>query len=201
MNEAMDLAATRMQKTVRSWVSFEQRDIEDKEASLTQGKYVGRDQDFVIITPAYGKDDVHKTVDAWKEGLVLQLNMGRISQEDLNYYLAKYDAWKKGIEIPAEGSPIKGWLVLSPAQQKLLISVGILTVEDLACVNDEGVRRIGMGAVELKRKANTWLAQAQDKGPLTLKMTALQTENEGLRGEVDTLKSQVEKLIEGQKRR
>jgi hypothetical protein len=190
-----DVMEVMNRKVVRSWVTFEQRAIEDKPTSLKEGKYVGRDVDFVVITPAYGKDDVHKTVESWKEGLQLQLTLGKISQEDVTYYLAKYEAWKKGIDMPPDGTPIKGWMVLSPAQQKGLISVGILTVEDLAGVNDEGVRRIGMGGVELKRKANAWLAQAQDKGPLTLKMTALQTENDNLRGEVDTLKTQVEKLM------
>lgn len=189
------IAEVSNRKVVRSWVQFEQRDIENKEESKKQGKYVGTDIDFVIITPAYGKDDVHKTVESWKDGLKVQVESGRISHEDQQYYLAKYDAWKKGVEMPLEGTPIKGWPVLSPAQQKLLLSVGILTVEELATVNDEGIRRIGMGSVELKRKANAWLAQAQDKGPLTQKMAALETENTNQRTEIDTLKEQVAKLL------
>lgn len=189
------IAEVSNRKVVRSWVQFEQRDIENKEESKKQGKYVGTDIDFVIITPAYGKDDVHKTVESWKDGLKVQVESGRISHEDQLYYLAKYDAWKKGVDMPLEGTPIKGWPVLSPAQQKLLLSVGILTVEELATVNDEGIRRIGMGSVELKRKANAWLAQAQDKGPLTQKMAALETENTNQHTEIDTLKEQVAKLL------
>ena len=182
-------------KTIRSWVQFEQRDVEDKVAGAALGKYVGVDADFVIITPAYGKDDVHKTVTSWKEGLTAQLQEGKISQEDVNYYLARYDAWKKGLDMPVDGSPIKGWGVISPAQQKLLISVGILTVEDLATINDEGVRRIGMGAVELRRKANAWIAQLNDKGQLTQKMAGIESENEVLKGQVATLTEQVNKLM------
>src|SRR5687768_11633736 len=100
MDGVMDVAN---RKAVRSWVTFEQRDIEDKKASAEQGKYVGHDEDFVIITPAYGKDDVHRTVASWKENLKLQLDTGRISQEDVTYYLSKYDAWKKGNEMPLNG--------------------------------------------------------------------------------------------------
>lgn len=182
-------------KQIRSWVQFEQRDKEDKMATAALGKYVGTDEDFVIITPAYGKDDIHKTVTAWKEGLQLQLQEGKISQEDVNYYLARYDAWKKGLEMPLEGTPIKTWGAISPSQQKLLISVGVLTVEDLAQMNDEGIRRVGMGAVELRRKANAWIAQVNDKGPLTLQMAAIETENDVLKGQVATLSEQVNKLM------
>jgi polyhydroxyalkanoate synthesis regulator phasin len=123
------------------------------------------------------------------------LSEGKISQEDVNHYLARYDAWKKGLDMPVDGSPIKGWGMISPSQQKLLISVGILTVEDLAQVNDEGIRRIGMGAVELRRKANAWIAQLDDKGQLTQQMTAMQTENDVLKGQVATLSEQVNKLM------
>jgi len=182
-------------KTVRAWVQFEQRDKEDKMATAALGKYVGTDEDFVIITPAYGKDDVHKTVTAWKDGLTAQLSEGKISQEDVNYYLARYDAWKKGLDMPLDGTPIKTWGAISPSQQKLLISVGILTVEDLSQMNDEGVRRVGMGAVELRRKANAWIAQLNDKGQLTQQMTAIETENDVLKGQVATLSEQVNKLM------
>lgn len=189
------LTEVNSRKTVRSWVQFEQRDVEDKAASAREGKYVGRDVDYVIITPAYGKDDVHKTVDVWIQDMKEKANTGKISFEDQAYYLSRYDAWKKGLEMPIDGSPIKGWGVLSPAQQKSLISVGVLTVEDLAAINDEGIRRIGMGGVELRRKANAWLSQLQDKGPLTQKIAAVQSENDTLKIQVNTMQAQMQQLM------
>jgi hypothetical protein len=161
--------------------------VEDKVASAKAEKFVGIDVDYVIITPAYGKDDVHKEVTSWKAELKAKLDQSLISQEDYTYYLGKYEAWKKGIEMPPDGTAIKTWGVLSPSQQKLLTSIGIHTVEDLAAVNDEGLKRIGMGSVELKRKANAWLAQLQDKGPLTQQMAALQAQNDELQIQVRTL--------------
>ena len=62
-------------------------------------------------------------------------------------------------------------------------------------MNDEGIRRVGMGAVELRRKANAWIAQVNDKGPLTLQMAAIETENDVLKGQVATLSEQVNKLM------
>lgn len=192
----MDAVADVMQREkIRSWVKFEQRTIEDKTASAKEGRFVGRDVDFAIITPAYGKDDVHKKVEAWKDELRVKVMNGQISQEDRDFYLARYEAWKKGLEMPLDGTPIKGWGVISPAQQQLLISVGIMTVESLSTVNDQGIGRIGMGGVELKRKASAWLSQLNDKGPLTQQMTAMHAENDTLKIQVDTLTKQVQALM------
>jgi hypothetical protein len=62
-------------------------------------------------------------------------------------------------------------------------------------INDEGIRRIGMGGVDLKRKANAWLAQLQDKGPLTQKVASVEAENDQLRMQVETLAKQVSQLM------
>ena len=76
-----------------------------------------------------------------------------------------------------------------------LIRMNILTVELLSNINDEGVKRIGMGAVDLKTKAKAWLAQLNDKGPLTLKVAATEKENALLKSSVETLQKQVESLM------
>jgi hypothetical protein len=52
-----------------------------------------------------------------------------------------------------------------------------------------------MGALEQKRKAIAWLAQALDKGPLTQQIAALQTENDVLKMSLATLTKQVETLM------
>jgi polyhydroxyalkanoate synthesis regulator phasin len=112
----------------------------------------------------------------------------------IEMFRRKYEAWKKGQEMPIEGTPIRGWGVISPAQQEMLIHIGIMTVEDLAAVNDEGMRRIGIGAVELKTKAKAWIAQLRDKGPLTMHVTALEKENARLKETVSALETEVAKL-------
>ena len=88
-----------------------------------------------------------------------------------------------------EGTPIKGWAVIPPSQQEAIVRAGVRTVEDLAQMNGEAMARIGMGAVMLKNKALAWVAQAQDKGPLTMEMAHIKQEN-------DLLKLNLEKLTE-----
>ena len=69
-----------------------------------------------------------------------------------------------------------------------------MTVEDLARINDEGLRRFGIGAADLKNKAIAWLAQLDDKGPLTQEIAALKAENASLKKQVESLTKKVETL-------
>jgi hypothetical protein len=70
--------------------------------------------------------------------------------------------WKKGEELPETGTPIKGWAVLSPAQQAAVLHANIRTVEDLAQATEEGITAIGMGGRTLKARAADWLAARGD---------------------------------------
>lgn len=177
-----------------AYVRFERRPVEDKKESLKQGKYVARDVDYALITPPYSKDCIHVKVDQWVENMEQDVRNNRISREWRDQYIKQLEAWRNGQELPPVGTPIRGWGILSPAQQENLIRLTILTVEDLAGVNDEGCRRIGMGSMELRNKAKAWLSQLQDKGPLTNEIAALKSENTSLRTSVETMAAQIEEL-------
>ena len=177
-----------------AYVRFERRPVEDRKATLEQGRYICKDVDFALITPPYSKDCVEKKVDSWFPELEMKVRNGRMPADWRDMYIKSYQAWKNGQEIPLNGTPIKGWGVISPAQQEMLIHINIRTVEDLANVNDEGKSRIGMGALDLKNKAIAWLAQLNDKGPLTQEMASLKNENAQLKGSIESLMEQVKKL-------
>jgi hypothetical protein len=178
-----------------AYVRFERVPVEDKAASLRDGHYVAKDIDYVLVTAPYSKDIFKQKVTSWLSEMKVQIQSERMSPILFTQYQDAYKAWLAGQEIPLHGSPIKGWGVLSPAQQETLIHSNILTVEDLAGITDEGIRRVGMGAVDLKKKANSWLAQMNDKGPLTLQMAAIEGENSLLKANVATLTGQVEELM------
>lgn len=179
-----------------AYVTFERIAVEDKAASLAAGHYVARDVDYVNVTPPYSKDIWKSKVTQWFDNMKQDVQNGRLPREWMDGYLRKYEAWKGGQEIPLEGTAIKGWGVISPAQQETLLRLNILTVEDLAGVTDEGAKRIGMGAMELKSKARAWLAQLHDRGPLTVKMAALEQENALLKGTIESLTDKVNKLVQ-----
>jgi hypothetical protein len=76
----------------------------------------------------------------------------------------------------------------------MLVRINIFTVEDLAAANDEGLRRIGMGARELQSKAITWIAQLKDKGPLSIELTATREENRLLKATVEELQKKLDSI-------
>lgn len=177
-----------------AYVRFERRPVEDKEASLREGRYMAKDVDFALITPPYSKDCVEQKVTRWLEDLERGVRDGRIPQQWATLWKEGYQKWQNGQEMPLHGTPILGWGVISPAQQKMLIAINCLTVEDLAQINDEGMKRVGMGGLELRNKAKNWLASVKDHGGLTIQMSALEQENAQLKASVDGLKAQVEAL-------
>lgn len=179
-----------------AYVRFQRRPLEDRAASTSEGRYVAKDVDFVLVTPPYSRDVFEQVADDWLAQMKKDAMNGRLPQDWYERYVESYERWKKGEELPLNGTPIKSWPVISPAQQKNLVGLNILTVEDLAAANDEGRRRIGMGAQDLCDKAKSWLSQAKDKGPLTMENSALKTENRALKAANEQLEARVKELAE-----
>lgn len=180
------------------FVRFERRPIEDKVAGLKEGRYVGRDVDYALVTAPYSKDIFIQPVDEWMQNLLNEVQAERFPKSWFDRFREDYNKWKAGEEMPLRGTPIRGWLALSPAQQEMLIRMNVLTVEDLAIINDEGIQRIGPGGIELKYKAQAALQAANSTGPLVMENAHLKVSVSNLSTEVETLKGQVEKLLNAQ---
>lgn len=54
----------------------------------------------------------------------------------------KYEAWKSGLEIPEDGTPLEAWSGVSPQQVKHLRGVGIKTVEALADMSKDFIGKM-----------------------------------------------------------
>lgn len=174
-----------------AYVRFERRAVDDKAATLAAGHYVSKDEDYVLVTPPYSKDCIEKKISTWFKQVEDNVKNGRVPQRHLDLWRDSFTRWKNGQEEPLNGTSVKDWNALSPAQCKNLISAGCKTIEDLAAANDEALRRIGIGAVDLKNRANAWLQAAKDHGPITMQVTSLQKENEQLKGSLESLQEQV----------
>ena len=178
-----------------AYVRFERRAIEDKQASITEGRYVAKDVDFALVTPPYSKDCIEYKVTQWLINLDKNVRDGRVPEKWAEAWKEGYRRWQNGQEAPLSGTAIRGWGLISPAMQEMLIRMNCLAVEDLAQMNDEGLKRVGMGAIDLRNKAKNWLQSMKDHGPLAVQVTTLETENAILKGQVDTLSSQVRALM------
>ena len=177
-----------------AYVKFERVAVEDKAATLAAGRSVSKDVDYALITPPYSKDCVRLKIQRWRDTNRYEAKMGRLPQKWLEQWEQMYEAFQNGQEIPLNGTPIKEWSAISPAQIKNLIAIGIYTVEDLAQANAQGMQRIGMGANGLKRTAVNWLASADDNGKVALRITQLETEKERNDLTIESLTEKVEKL-------
>jgi hypothetical protein len=97
--------------------------------------------------------------------------------------------WKQGLEAPVDGTSVKEWPILSRSQCENFISVGIVTVEDIAAMTEEAMARIGMGSRALRDQARDWL-----KGKEIA--SAAIAENAELKKKLEELQEQVNQLMQ-----
>lgn len=195
MSNALDLASDLSKQAGRpAYIEFSTVAKHLPMRSEKEGRYIAMDVDMVTVRQIGAADSCVFETKSWLEQNRREVAGGRLPQEHADYYKKSYQRWKDGQEIPLEGTPIKGWPILSPAQTELLIRLGIRTVEELAVINDEVRTRVGMGAMALKQKAQSWLSQAQDKGPLTMQMAAVQATNDRLEMQLAKLTEHIEAL-------
>ncbi len=176
-----------------AYVTFETRAVEDRNASIEKGHYVTKNVDYALITPPFSKDCVSQEVSVWLKTMDDNVSAGRLPSRWRDNYKQQYEAWKRNEDVPLDGTPIKGWPLLSPAQQANLIAINVRTVEDLAAINDEGQKRYGMGGLDLKNKAQAWLKSASSLGSVVQENAALKSK---VTDQEETIKSLSEQLQE-----
>lgn len=176
------------------YVRFEQRAVEDRAKSNETGVYSYKDVNFALVTPHGSKDVFEDEAESWLAKQQEHARKGRIPETHFKYFKSQYDAWKDGQELPEEGTPIKGWAVLSPAQQQMCIQANVRTVEDLALAPEDALHQIGMGARALKQKAVAWLSSA-DTGKSASQIVDLQNNVQYLTEQNEKLQKQLEQFM------
>jgi len=176
------------------YVVFETRPVEDRAASMEKGHYVTRDVNMAVITPMGSKDRTERVAEEWFQQLQQQVVEGRFPREWRTEFMASYEAWKEGRELPLNGTAILTWPVASPSQVKQLLDAKLRTVEDLAQANEETLAMLGMGARALKDKAVSWLQSAGTTGKVAEELAALRLANEGLSARNAVLEKSVAEL-------
>lgn len=177
-----------MQKPRPPYVTFERKPEEDRSDFVEGAPMKFKDVDYAYITPIGSKDRIERRVSEWFPQLLQQIREGRAEQSWYDAYKATYEAWKNDQEPPVNGTSIKAWPVLSPAQVKSLVALRILAVEDLAEANEETLSRIGMGSRSLKLQAIDWLKSKEKDGVSSLiqQVSAMRLQLEAL-GDRNTL--------------
>ena len=163
-----------LQEERPAFVRFEVRVEEDRNASIEAGCFVGKDVLYAIIQPIGGNFESEQIADEWLQRLRER------NDPFLPQYERVYEAYKQGQEEPVDGTSIRNWPALSPAQVKNFLALNIRTIEDVAAANEPTLQRMGMGARALQQKAQAYLASANDIGKVSEQMAAMQVQLQGL---------------------
>ncbi len=102
-----------------------------------------------------------------------------------DYILAAYDAWKRGHEMPANGTPLGAWPAISPKTAEQFRLSGVRTVEEVAELNEQAKSRLGhIGHLgDLIKQAKLFLGSA-DKLAVAHNMKALEDQNTALKDQL-----------------
>ena len=154
-------------------ITFEVRDIEDRLESNKAGHYVGRDIDVACVTPVGGRHTHEQEV---TPGLLASWK----NSQEYRYRYDAYMAWKEGAEPPVNGSPLKNWPPISPAQLKQLNSRNIRSVEELAELPDDALPSFGPGTRIIRDKAREWIKSSSDIGKVVAEIEILKSKLESV---------------------
>src|SRR6266550_7895927 len=149
--------------------------IEDEQATAREGRPIYREVEMIKrIMPSV---------------MQYTIPVNKVTDADRAEFPREYEAFKKGIELAPEGTPIEAWPVLKRANVDELRGLGIRTVEEIAGLDDRGTQR-AMGLVGLRKLARGYLDDAE-AGALK---QALMKENDELKADIARLNKQVEEL-------
>lgn len=152
------------------YVQFSYVPIEDRDASIAKGCPVYKDVAYATVTSAGSKDNVVRPVEDWFALLRKEVQQERFPADWLAHYEKAFEHFRKGEELPVNGTPIKTWPAITPSQVKMLTEMHVLTVEQLAEANEQVIGAIGMGGRALKQKAVDFLASASDHGKVAMEL-------------------------------
>lgn len=98
-----------------------------------------------------------------------------------------YSAWKKGMEVPTTGTPLTSWQGITREQIDAIRIHGIYTVEDVAQMTDDVLRKCGgIGMQAVREAARAWEKTA-DRREVSAEIAARDAEIEALKQQMADL--------------
>jgi hypothetical protein len=182
------------------FVRFEEREYGiNHEASEKAGRPIPRIVTMVCITSHGSKDCHEKLADEWFAQIKVKALNGQFPVAWLDMFKLQYEEWKKGHELPREGTPTRTWSAVNKEQQARLSYLPMTkTVEDLAQVPDMALGEIGLDGRHLRDLARNWIAEGKDKGINSRKLADAELALEQLRHENGELRQRLVALEQAQ---
>lgn len=147
------------------FVRFEDREFGiNAEATKKAGRPVPATVTMAIVTNHGSKDEFVAPAAEWLKQKRMQAMQGTYPADWVDMFEKQFESYKKGEELPRDGTPVKTWSAIKTEQRTRLIAVGFTTIEDLAQIPDSGLNQIGLDGRYLRDLARSWIAEGQDKG-------------------------------------
>lgn len=119
-----------------------------------------------------------------------------VKDEDKERFARQWQQFENQQEQTVSGTPLEQWAMLTKADVASLKAIKIMSVEQLAGVNDSNLATLGLGGRTLRDKAVKWLETAKDGAALS----AVFAENETLKADLAAIKQQLAELGKKQKK-
>jgi hypothetical protein len=142
-----------------------------------EGRAIFEDREFVeIICP----------------GQMKSIPIEPVNEDHKARWPAQYKAFKDGLAMPDEGTPLEQWPLMTPAQVQNFKAANIRTVEQMAGLDDSVLQNIGLGGREIRQRARDFLESAASSAPLERERARA----DAAEGEVALLKNQMQDLMD-----
>lgn len=165
------------------WPRFYLRPVKDIDATRKAGRPIFRDVEYVEIT--IGGDKQSKP-------------NYKVSEKYKAQFPREYENFRAGREQVQEGTALKHWPVLTPAQVLEFNGFGLLTIEALADMPDGAIVKLGPGARQIVKKAQAWLKDAEDHaivGAQAEEIVGLKTQIEAMEQRLNSQATEFTKQI------
>lgn len=155
--------------------------------------------DWVLIAPIGESFDKNQT---WHAVKTLQPNpsvksmMNDVAAARWDVVKPAYEAWKKGEDIPEDGTPLGAWPGINADQAAFLKSMRITTVEEVAAMTDSTIDRLPFPQKrEIPKLAKAFL-KGKTKAETAKRITSLEEENRAMREMLEEMASAAKPEVE-----
>ena len=156
-------------------VRFFVKSTQDKAATIKEGRPIFREREFIEIRfPGNRTDAVARPA----------------RPADIARFPRHYDAFKRRVEMPDEGTPLAEWPQISRSQVEELAFYNIKTVEQLVGMSDANAGQF-MGINKLRAQAKEFLENSKQLVELSSLKTELQERDE----KIAAMEAKLEKLL------
>jgi hypothetical protein len=181
------------------FVRFEEREMGfNLEASELAGRPIPKVVTLACVTPHGSKDVFEKVADEFLAQLKRKALAGEYPTEWLHHFELQYSEFKKGNELPREGTPTKTWAGVSKEQSVRLCALGYTTIEDVAQIPDSGLPMLGLDGRYLRDLARSWINESKDKGVNARALADAQVKIESQQATIESLQTRLAKLEQSQ---